>query len=103
MVPERLRTKESEIRRAIARRQYDGLPRKLEDLRRIAAENVAGLPASDPFRLEIVGRMLATIEWARLMLATQRQILSDDLELLPNVGRYLERADGRTPGVCLDL
>jgi hypothetical protein len=103
MIPERLRTSEQEIRRSVARRQYAELPRRLDDLHRIADELIAGLPGSDPLRLEIIGFVLATIEWARLMLATQREVWSGQLGLLPRVGRYLDRPDCRTQAMCVDL
>jgi len=102
-VPERLQASERELRRAIARRQYGDLPRKLKDLHRIVDEDIADLPACDPRRQEIVRWMLATIKWAKVMLATQRQICLGRLKLLPKVGRYLDDSDRRARNMCIDL
>jgi hypothetical protein len=103
MIPEQLRANGRELRRAIARRQYGDLPRKLEELRGIAEEHLADLPVGDALRQEIVAWTLGTIEWARLMVATQRQVWSEELALLPKVGRYLDDSDRRTRTMCLDL
>jgi hypothetical protein len=103
MLPEHLETKENEIRAAVARRQYGDLPRMLEDLRVMVDEHIHPFPKDDPTRLAIFRRMLATNQWARLMLATQRQIWSTELSLIAGLGRYLDREDRRQRGVCLDI
>jgi hypothetical protein len=102
-LPERLQASERELRRAIARRQYGDLPRKLKDLRRIVDDHIANLAAGDPDRREIVGWALATTKWAQLMLTTQRQIWLGELKLLPKVGRYLDESDRPARSMCLDL
>ncbi|MGD1070253.1 MAG: hypothetical protein ABSB15_08940 [Bryobacteraceae bacterium] len=108
MIPERLRVIESDLRKVIARRQYSGLSARLGELRRIADEYLGEVPSGHPLRLEIAHWMLDTIKWARLMVTTQRQIWSTELDRLPRVAnstaeRYLNRADRYAPGVCLDL
>lgn len=108
MIPERLRAIESELRNAVARRRYSGVTARLEELRRIADECFAELPPGHPRRLEIAHWMLDTIKWARLMVTTQRQALSNQFERVPritayNAGRYQDVADGGAPAVCLDL
>ena len=103
MIPERLRVNEREIRRAVVRRQYRDMTGQLEALRRMADQHILELPEGAPLRLEIAEWMLATIKWARLMLATQRQAWSGELERLPKIGRYLDPTNRRPPGVCLDL
>ncbi len=109
MLPDRLRGKEQEIRKAVARRQYGDLPRKLEDLQRAAAEHMAELPANDSRRLEVIGSVRNTIEWARLMLITQRQIWSAELQRLPLIVTYTRGFSADSAGghsarrTCLDL
>jgi hypothetical protein len=103
MIPARLISAENEIRQAIARRRYGDVPGRLDDLRRFADAHLADLPAGDALRLEIIQWMLDTIEWARLMVTTQRQVWQGEALLLPRVGRYLSRDVRHDQGVCLDL
>jgi len=108
MIPEPLRAIESDLRKAGARRQYNGLAARLEEIRRVADEYFAELPDGDPLRLEIAHWVLDTIEWARLMVTTQRQGLSNELARLPGiatytVGRYQDHIGHRLPTVCIDL
>jgi hypothetical protein len=104
MIPEILREKERALRRAVERRAYDGLRQQLEAFRAIADTHIAALPAGDPRRTEIASWMLATVEWASLMLTTQRQIWSGELARLPLVGKYASGRPCQTkPSVCLDL
>jgi hypothetical protein len=94
MIPEILQENERQLRKDIERRQYDELPRRLEDIRRIACEH--GRP-------EVALWLQGTIEWARLMVMTQRQAWADELDRLPMVNRYLERNPRALPAVCIDL
>ena len=47
--------------------------------------------------------MLTTIEWARLMVTTQRQRWAEELEALPQVDRFLAGTAGDVSDVCVDL
>ena len=108
MIPERLRVIESDLRKVIARRQYSGLSARLGELRRIADEYLGEVPSGHPLRLEIAHWVLDTVEWARLMVTTQRQALSNELERLPRIAtytasRYQDHIGRRNPSVCVDL
>jgi hypothetical protein len=103
MIPEQLRANERGIIDAVTHRQYKDLPARLEILRQMADAYVTSLPADDPLRREMAGKILATMRWARLMLTVQRQVWSDQLERLPGIGRYLDRPTNATPRVCVDL
>lgn len=103
MISAQLRAHEREVRDAIARCEYDGLGGLLEALRVAADAAICG--ATDPAaRREIAGWVLATIEWARLMVETQRQRWVEELEALPRVDRFLAgTAAGSSSDVCVDL
>jgi hypothetical protein len=102
MIPEQLQTRERELRDAIARCEYDGLGELLEGLRVATDEVICG--ANDlNVRREIAGWMLATIDWARLMVATQRQRWVEELGTLPRVDRFLAGTAGASSDVCVDL
>ena len=94
MIPVPLLEHERRLRRAIERRQYGDLPKVLEDMRLIADQH------RQP---ETAKWMRGTINWARLMAITQRQIWADELDCLPMVSRYLEHSLETPSGVCLDL
>jgi hypothetical protein len=94
MIPEILKENERRLRKAIARRHYRDLPWLLDDLSRNAAEH------RNP---ETAQWMRANIEWARLMVLTQRQTWAAELERLPMVNRYLDRPADPSRAVCLDL
>jgi hypothetical protein len=94
MIPEILQENERQLRKDIERRQYGDLPRRLEEIRRIACEHR---------RPEVAAWVQGTIEWARLMIVTQRQVWADELDRLPMVNRYLERSPSPLPAVCIDL
>jgi hypothetical protein len=94
MIPVPLLEHEHRLRRAVERCQYRDLPRLLEDMRLIA----------DQHRQPDVAKWVrGTINWARLMVITQRQIWADELDCLPLVSRYLECSTEPPPGVCIDL
>lgn len=108
MIPDRLRAIEIDLRKAASRRQYTSVSARLDELRRVADEYFADLPAVHPLRLEIAHWVLDTLEWARLMVTAQRQTLSNEFQRLPRVatytaGRYLDGAASRSPVVCFDL
>jgi hypothetical protein len=94
LIPEPLIEHECRLRRAVERREYDELPKLLEEMRLIADRHR---------RPDVAKWMRGTIDWARLMVITQRQIWADELECLPIVSRYLERSPGPLPAVCMDL
>jgi hypothetical protein len=101
MIPGQLQARDRELREAVARREYGGLDELLEGLRVAADENIQR--TNDPAaRREIAGWMLATIEWARLMVTTQRQRWADELEALPRVDRFLA-GTAEVSDVCVDL
>jgi len=107
MIPNQLRAIESDLRKAVARRQYSSVTTSIEEMRRVADEYFVELPAGHPLRLEIAHWVLDTIEWARLMVTTQRQALSNELERLPRIATYTasryQDHIGRNPAVCVDL
>jgi hypothetical protein len=94
MIPEPLIEHERHLRRAVERRQYDDLPKVLEDMRVIAVQHR---------RPDVANWMRATINWARLMVMTQRQMWADELDCLPMVSRYLDHGTETPSGVCVDL
>jgi hypothetical protein len=94
MIPEPLIEHERRLRSAIERRQYGDLPKLLEDMRLIADQHR---------KPDVANWMRATIDWARLMVITQRQMWADELDRLPMVSRYLDRGMKTPSGVCLDL
>ena len=102
MIPAQLEARDRELREAIARREYGGLDELLEGLRLAADENIQ--QTKDPAaRREIAGSMLATIEWARRMLTTQRQRWAEELEALPRVDRFLAGTAAASSDICVDL
>lgn len=102
MIPPQLKARDRNLRDAIARREYEGLNELLEDLRIAADESIHR--TDDPAaRREIARWMLATIEWARLMLTTQRQRWAEELEALPRVDRFLAGTAAVSSDVCVDL
>lgn len=109
MIPEQLKKTERDLRHAVSRREYSNLPALLEELRAAADACIAKLPQNDVRRGEIAGFALKLVDWARLMVTTQRQIWSDELALLPRVSRYLDRPGqiitppDSAPHVCVDL
>ena len=102
MIPAQLKARGRELRDAIARGEYDALDELLEGLRVAADEGIRC--ADDPAaRREIARWMLGTIEWARLMLITQRQRWAEELEALPRVDRFLAGTAAASSDVCFDL
>jgi len=102
MIPAQLKARECNVREAIARSEYAGLDDLLEKLRVAADASIRC--ANDPAaRREIASWMLATIEWARLMIATQRQRWAEELEALPRVDRFLAGTAGSSSDVCVDF
>jgi hypothetical protein len=102
MIPAQLKARDRELRDAIARREYGGLEGLLERLRVAADESIHR--TNDPVaRREIARWMLATIEWARLMLTAQRQRWTEELEALPRVDRFLAGTAVEPSDVCVDL
>jgi hypothetical protein len=101
MIPAQLKARDRELREAIARREYGGLDEMLESLRVAVDEDIHR--TNDPVaRREIARWMLATIEWARLMLTAQRQRWAEELEALPRVDRFLAGTTSASD-VCVDL
>jgi len=94
MIPESLLEQERRFRLAVNRRQYGDIASLLAEMRRIVDQDR---------RPEVAKCVQSSIRWARLMVATQRQICADELELLPLVNRYLERSPETRPEVCVDL
>jgi hypothetical protein len=103
MIPEQLTKRERDIRSAVAHRQYAGVPEQVEELRLAVDECLAGLAIGHPLRREIIQWSLATIQWARVMIMTQRQTWRGQAALLPQLGKYLKSEDHRPRGVCFDL
>jgi len=102
MIPVELQSRDRELREAVARLEYDNLDVLLERLRVAADENIRR--TNDPVaRREIARWMLATIEWARLMLTTQRHRWAEELEALPRVDRFLAGTAATSSDVCVDL
>lgn len=101
-IPAPLKARDRALRDAIARRDYDGVDDLLGALR-LAADESIGRETDLSARREIARWMLATIEWARLMLTTQRQRWAEELEALPRVDRFLAGADTPASDVCVDL
>jgi hypothetical protein len=102
MISAQLKARDRELRDAIARGEYDNLDSLLDRLRVAADENIHC--ANDlAARREIARWMLSTIEWARLMLSTQRQRWAEELEALPRVDRFLAGAAVASSDVCVDL
>lgn len=94
---------ERRLRRAVTRRQYDALIPLLMDLRRTADEHAATLAERDPLRRMIARWAIDLIEWARVMLASQRQNLTSEMACLPLVTRYLDISGQHAGGVSIDL
>ena len=102
MISAQLRARDRKIRDAIARAEYDGLDELLANLRLAADEGMQR--TDDPAaRREIARWMLGTIEWARLMLSTQRTRWAEELDALPRVDRFLAGAVVESSDVCVDL
>jgi hypothetical protein len=102
MISLQLKAHERRLREAIARREYDDLEKLLAGLQQAADENIHD--TNDPAaRREIARWMLATIEWSRLMVTTQRQRWSEEMEALPRVDRFLAGTAPPASDVCIDL
>ncbi|HEY4085601.1 MAG TPA: hypothetical protein VGM43_06660 [Bryobacteraceae bacterium] len=102
MISAQLKARDRELRDAIARGEYDCLDELLAGLRLAADENIQR--TDDPAaRREIARWMLNTIEWARLMVATQRQQWAEELDALPRVDRFLAGAAAASSDICVDL
>lgn len=97
-----LQARGRELREAIARGEFDNLDSLLERLR-IAADESIHCADDSVARREIARWMLGTIEWARLMLATQRQRCAEELEALPRIDRFLAGTGAASSDVCVDL
>lgn len=102
MIPAELQACESELRKAVARQQYDEVERCLEGLRRLAEQSLKRATDVAASR-EIAGWALTTIEWARRMIVMQRQAGAEELEHLPQVDRFLDGSIADKQEVCLDL
>jgi hypothetical protein len=103
MIPEALEIRERELRRAVERRQFAAADSLIASFCGLADEHIFSLPAGNPDRYEIVTRVLAVLEWARLMLCTARADCSGQLDRLFGANRYLDRPDSAELGVRIDL
>jgi hypothetical protein len=103
MIPESLKRRELDIRDAVVRRQYAVLSEKVDELRRAADGYLETLDAGHPLRREIIQWLMATTEWARVMVVTQRQTWWNQAAHLPRLGQYLKADERRPRGMCLDL
>lgn len=102
MIPAQLKACEGELRKAIAQRQYDEVALHLNELSR-AADKLLKHSHDAAARREIAGSILETIEWARRMIVAQRQSWAEELEQLPQVGRFLSAPENANAEVCVDL
>jgi len=102
MIPAQLKARGRELRDAIARGEYDALDELLEGLR-VAADEAIRYTDDPVAHREIARWMLATIEWARLMVTAQRQRWAEELDALPRVDRFLAGAAASSSDVCVDL
>lgn len=103
MIPAALESHEQELRRAVERRQFETVDSVIASFCALADEHISSLPSGDPGRYEIITRVLAVLEWARLMLCTARADCSEQLERLFWANRYLDRPDPTEGGVRIDL
>lgn len=103
MIPEALEIREQDLRRALERQQFAAVDALIASFCGLADEHIASLPSDSPVRYEIVTRVLAVLEWARLMLYTARADCSEQLERLFWANRYLDRPDRADIGVQIDL
>jgi hypothetical protein len=103
MIPEALEIRERELRRAVERRQFEAVDSLIASFCGLADEYLSSLPVGNPDRREILTRVLAVLEWARLMLCTARAACSGQLDRLFWANRYLDRPDRAEIGVRIDL
>jgi hypothetical protein len=103
VIPEALETRERELRRAVERRQFAAANSLIASFCGLADEHISSLAAGSAARYEIVTRVLAVLEWARLMLCTARADCSEQLDRLFRANRYLDRPDRAELGVQVDL
>jgi hypothetical protein len=103
MVPEALEIRERELRRAVERHQFEAVDSLIASFCGLADEHIVSFPAGHPDRFEIITRVLAVLEWARLMLYTARADCSEQLDRLFWANRYLDRPDRTDLGVQIDL
>jgi hypothetical protein len=103
MIPEALEIRERELRRAVERHQFEAVDSLIASFCGLADERLSSLPVGHPDRYEIVTRVLAALEWARLMLYTTRTDCSDRLDRLFRANCYLDRPDRTDLGVRIDL
>ena len=103
MIPEALEIRERELRRAVERHQFAAVDSLIASFCGLADEHIVSLPAGNPDRYEIITRVLAVLEWARLMLSTARADCSEQLDRLFWANRYLDRPDRTELGVQIDL
>ncbi len=103
MVPEALEIRERELRRAVERHQFEAVDSLIASFCGLADEHIVSFPPGHPDRYEIITRVLAVLEWARLMLYTARTDCSEQLDRLFWANRYLDRPDRTELGVQIDL
>jgi hypothetical protein len=103
VIPSPIVEAESELRRAIERRQEGDISKCIAAYGEIAANQVKSLQQGDPIRLPILERVLRVLEWARLMIQTRRASQAEDLRLLRKVGRFLSAKPNADARFRLDL
>jgi hypothetical protein len=103
MIPGAIEIRERELRRAVERRQFAAVDSLIASFCGLADEYISSLPAGSPAHYEIVTRVLAVLEWARLMLYTARADCSEQLDRLFWANRYLDRPDRAELGIQVDV
>jgi hypothetical protein len=103
VIPSSIVKAESDLRRAVERRQEGDISKCIAAYGELARNQVQSLLPGDPIRLEISEHVISVLEWARLMLQTRRASLAEDLRLLRTADRFLGAELSAAPRFRLDL
>jgi hypothetical protein len=103
VIPSPMVKAETELRRAVERRQEGDISKYIAAYGEIAGTHVNSLLPGDPIRLQICERVLSVLKWARLTLLTRRASLAGDLLRLRKADRFLGAKLSAGPRFHLDL
>ena len=103
MIPRAIATAEQELRRAIERRQTGDISRCLAAYGEAARNHFESLRSDDPMRIQMFEQVLSVLEWARLMIQTQRSIWAEELRALDRMDRFLGAEPSGGPRLRLDF
>lgn len=103
MIPASIDTAEHELRCAIERRLAPDVPRFISAYLGVVLQELKPYAPDDPVQLAVRDRVISMLDWADLMLRTQRSALVDDLKVLQNATCFLALSPGGRAHLHLDI